>query len=378
MVKITNKEMCCGCKACANICPKQCVKMHYDEEGFCYPLVDNSMCVNCNMCNKVCPIESSIEPINASIKCYAAFCKDDVVIRNSSSGGMFYLLAKYILENGGVVFGAAYDEIHNVYHTYVEKLTDLYKLQGSKYVQSDTNIIYKKVEEFLKSGRLVYFSGTPCQIEALLKFLNNKYENLITQDIICHGVPSAKVWQSFLHSVNNSKCRKAEFRNKSKGWRNYSVKLTFENGKEYIKEKNKDLYMRSFFQNLILRPSCYDCKFKKIQRVSDITLADFWGVWDVAPEMYNFAGTSLVVLNSLKAQEIFSEISGEAVFKEVSFENSIKYNRSMFESASKSQNRQKFFGELENKEFFELSKKYCNNNNAFKRLLSKVKKYIRF
>ncbi len=377
MIKIADKSLCCGCKACANICPQKCIQMVCDKEGFCYPKVDESKCINCGLCNKICPIQSSIEEVNKSVKCYAAFCKHKYILNKSSSGGIFYLFARYILQNDGVVFGASFNDEFNVYHTYVDKIDDLHKLQGSKYVQSDTNEIYIQVEQFLKVGRLVYFSGTPCQIEALLKFLGKEYDNLITQDIICHGVPSAKLWQMFLHSIDDSVCKIVSFRNKSNGWRNYSLKLVFENGKKYHKEKNRDAYMKSFAQNLILRPSCYDCKFKKKCRISDITLADFWGVWNVEPKMYNKKGTSLVILNSEKAHKIFSEISFETIFKEVDFEESVKFNSSMYKSANKPQNRQKFFDELNEKNFVEISKLYCNSTSFCRKFLLRIKRYIR-
>lgn len=228
MINIIEKSKCNGCYACATACPKRCITMTVDEEGFWYPEIDTTSCVNCDACIKVCPIETSYTPLTKkNITAYAAMHKEDFVRLNSSSGGIFSALATYVLEKGGVVFGAGLDEEFNVVHTYVENVEDLTVLRGSKYVQSKIGEAYKEAEIFLKKGKLVYFSGTPCQIEGLLAYLKRPYENLITQDLICHGVPSPKVWREYVDyrraEANGAKPRKIAFRAKNEGWKRYSV-----------------------------------------------------------------------------------------------------------------------------------------------------------
>ena len=333
MIKITDKENCCGCHNCALVCPKNCITMKEDKEGFLYPIVDEEKCIDCGICEKSCPI---ISPVNNNkklndITSYAAYSKNDDIRRNSSSGGMFTHLASNVINAGGVVFGAAFDEEFGVRHICVDNIDDLYKLRGSKYLQSIVGDSFKETEKYLKSGRKVYFSGTPCKISALLKYLKKDYDNLITQDIICHGVPSPKIWKYYLEyrqNKANSKAKKISFRDKNKSWKNYCVNITFEND-SYIENFSNDDYMKVFLSNYCLRPSCYKCSFKKMTRPSDITLADFWGIQNIMPEMDDDKGTSLLCINSDKGKMLFDEIKNDTVYKTVSLEEAVKFNPSM-------------------------------------------------
>lgn len=281
-----------------------CISMQIDNEGFWYPLVDKNECIECGMCEKHCPVKKSKRNYR-DIEGYAAINKNSTVQKRSSSGGVFTLLAEYVLENGGVVYGAAFDEEYMVRHIGVERIHELGKLQGSKYVQSQMGSIYLEVKEKLNRGKIVYFSGTPCQVDGLIAFLGKEYDNLICQDIICHGVPSPKIWKQYLKQFNIEKNAKILFRDKRTGWESYS--FTIDQREKYTQRASENLYMKVFLNNLCLRPSCYQCHSKGNFRKSDITLGDFWGVEKVCSEMYNEKGTSLILINSEKGKKFLEK-----------------------------------------------------------------------
>ena len=277
MLEIENKEKCSGCHACYSVCPTKAIEMVKDEKGFKYPVIDQPKCVNCHLCEKTCPIINK-KIVDNEPKAYSCYNKNNEVRSKSSSGGIFTLIASKILEKNGVVFGASFNNKFMVEHIYVEKEEELYKIRGSKYLQSIIGDSYKQAKKFLEEGRYVLFTGTPCQIEGLLSYLNKDYENLITQDIICHGVPSPKVWNKYLEYREKEDGEiplEINFRSKENGWKNYNLKFRY-NGHEYKNNQNTDKYMQAFLKNVSLRESCYNCSFKKINRLSDITLADFW------------------------------------------------------------------------------------------------------
>ena len=378
MIKINDKSKCSGCYACISICPKQAMSMKVDEEGFWYPQIDTGKCVECGLCEKVC---QAIEPITIERKPLAYACNHkDVTIRMvSSSGGAFTAIASHIIGHGGIVFGAGFDENYMVQHISVETVEDLWKIRGSKYVQSMIGDTYICVKEELEKGRLVLFTGTPCQIDGLLHYLRKGYDNLYTQDIICHGVPSLKVWQKYLgFQQDRFKSQIAHdpqisFRNKKNGWEMYSQFLPFENGKEYCVYHRDDLFMKVFLQNLSLRPSCYNCHSKTLNRNSDITLADFWGIKQICPEMHDGKGTSLVILNTEKGNQLFKEVRCRLYVKEISLYEAVENNSSAYRSVPKPQKRKWFFKNLEKMEFDRLVEK------ATKVLLvQKIQRSIRF
>lgn len=376
MIEINDKTKCMGCHACYNKCPVQAIEMVEDEMGFKYPRANKEKCINCGLCERVCPILNPTK-IENKPKAYAVKNKDEEVRSKSSSGGMFTLLAESILEDGGVVFGVAFDENWKLKHTYMENVDGLQIFRGSKYLQSTIGDTYAKVKEFLHSGRKVMFTGTPCQIEGLKAYLGKENDNLFTQDIICHGVPSSKVHEKYLEYLK-SKCKTEKIENivhrtKIKGWKNWCVNVKFNNS-EYIKSHNDDPYMQAFLKNTSLRESCYNCKFKKKHRVSDITLADFWGIENIAPEMDDNKGTSLVIINSEKGKQIFEQIKDKIIYKQVDFEEAIRYNPSMTSSAKKDSNREKFFENLDKMPFDKLVKKYTYTPSIFKKVYWKLKR----
>lgn len=364
---------CMGCHACANICPVNCISMESDKEGFWYPVVDYDKCIKCGKCIKVCPIINKIKVQNEP-KAYACLNNDENIRLQSSSGGIFTLIAEYILNQGGVVFGVGFDELFNVKHSYIENKEELAQYRGSKYVQSKIGDTYKETKKFLNEGRKVLFTGTPCQISGLKLFLGKEYLNLFCLDNICHGVPSPKVWQKYIEyreQEAKSKVIDISFRDKRESWKKYFVTFSFENGTEYTSYQGNDLFMKAFLKDVCLRPSCYDCQFKGINRESDITLGDFWGIKNIAPDMDDDKGTSLIFVNSKKGAEMLEILSNALTVKEVDINEAIKSNSAAIKSAAVNLNREKFMKDLDTIEFDKLVKKYCSE-----KLLVRVKRKI--
>lgn len=362
MLRIEEKSACSGCGACRDICPVNAITLVADEEGFLYPKVDRRNCIECGRCVSVCAVAAANreEYISGNAVAYAAYTKNEPLRLESSSGGVFSELAQAILSMDGVVFGAAFDEKFVVKHICVDRAEDLNKLRGSKYVQSETGETYLQTKEYLEQGRPVLYSGTPCQISGLLRFLGRPYENLYTQDIICHGVPSPKIWNQYVRfrqDKTQAGIKNISFRAKVCGWRTFCMRVRFENGEEYTKNLQQDLYMRSFLKDLSLRPSCYSCAFKTKHRTSDITLADFWGVEKVCPEMDDDKGTSLVIVHSTKGQALFDRIKENLVSLRVDLDEAIRYNSAMTVSVAANPKREAFIREV-NKKGFSSAKKY--------------------
>lgn len=381
MIVLKEKQQCCGCAACAQVCPKKCIAMQPDEEGFLYPQIDQVACIECGLCEKVCPmLQSPAEDTNSQPKAYAAYNKDETIRLQSSSGGMFTLLALQTLQNGGVVFGAALSaDCKSVYHTMVSNEADLAKLRGSKYLQSEIGACYEQAQAALREGKPVLFSGTPCEIEGLKTFLRKDYDNLTCVDLICHGSPSPKVWEKYVDyqkDQNGQMVKNAYFRHKKYGWQEFSVKLCFENDSEYIQKLNKDPFMQMFLQNLCLRPSCYSCEFKKKNRVSDITLADFWGSGRVCPDMDDDKGLSLVIVHSVKGGKLLEDIKGKMELREVPLEDALRGNPSMTHSCNKPAKRDEFMRNMEKTSIPELKKRYVKGPSALALVKKIIKKFI--
>lgn len=376
-----DKERCSGCHACMVACPKGCIKMVQDDEGFLYPHVDSEACTNCGICERSCPILAHRETKGEEGKplAFAAYSKDERIRMESSSGGIFSLIASYILENGGYVFGAGFNSDFEVVHMCVESADHLAQLRGSKYVQSRIGDTFKEAKELLEAGKLVLFSGTPCQIGGLYAYLNKPYDNLLTQDIICHGVPSPMAWERYLKQREKDaggKALRVSFRDKSISWRNYSISFLFSNQAAFTKNHSQDSFMRTFISNLSLRPSCFHCAFKSIERQSDITLADFWGIEKVLTEMDDQKGTSLVIIHSEKGKQIFSAIEQDIYSRSVEIRDAIKYNSSVISSAKKPAKRSTFLKEIANGDFEQVAKKHLRVS-AWRKMIAKCKRVLR-
>lgn len=330
MQQIVAHERCVGCGACMNGCPKQCITMVKAEGGFLYPSIDQSLCVDCGHCQTVCPAlhheAYAAEPLP---KAYAAHHLEDEALEHCSSGGIFQLLAQDILQRGGAVFGAAFDDSFQVTHRQAETWEEAKEFQSSKYVQSTIGTAYRQAKSILDSGRPVLFTGTPCQISGLKLFLGKDEPNLLCQDIICHSIPSPKVWADYLN-VHTEKhhcgIKEVQFRKKEPNWEGYHFQITFSDGSLYNCPGSDSSYMRAFLNGLISRPACYSCPFKGLHRASDLTLADFWGVQQVCPSAFHAKGTSLVLLHTQKAVEIFQRIFTKISAQEVDPVQAVSYN----------------------------------------------------
>lgn len=373
MIQITDKSLCCGCAACVQKCPKQCITLHEDHEGFLYPKVDTDTCINCGLCEKVCPVLKEGDK-RAPLKVYAAINKNEKKRLESSSGGIFTLLAEQTLREDGVVFGARFDSNWQVCLDYTETTEGVTAFRGSKYVQARTGNCYRQAECFLKEGRKVLFTGTPCQIAGLKKFLRKEYDNLLAVDFVCHGVPSPKVWRRYLQEILASKGEKntvsfspnsssfsegyapisgISFRNKALGWKKYSFVLRRnlaeatadgeQNSVSFSIMHKENTFMRLFLSDVILRPSCYQCHCKEGKSGADITIADFWGIENIAPEMDDDKGTSLVIIQSEKGKQTFSLL--DVIKKEQTYEEALRCNGAI-KSACKPHPKREIFWEM--------------------------------
>lgn len=380
MIRITDKHLCCGCSACIQSCPRHCITMQDDEEGFLYPQVQVDQCCNCGLCEKVCPVLNQERPYD-SLEVYAAKNKNEDELMQSSSGGLFILLAKQVLYEGGVVFGVKFDENWDAIHAYAETEEEVKQFMGSKYVQSRIGNTYQEAKDFLMEARQVLYSGTPCQIAGLKKFLRKDYDNLLTVDIICHGVPSPKVWHRYLGEIKKNallggnsvslppKCNVSDkdtrlenieikgisFRDKSMGWKKYCFTITLAealaDGKQNTVSLShpfyEDSYMKLFLRNFILRPSCYHCPSKLGKSRSDITIADFWGIEEVLPEYEDTRGVGLLMINSNRGKKTFNSIN--LSLKKVSVFEGVINNSSYYSSVNEPIIRDKCFQLLDKK-----------------------------
>lgn len=356
-IKITDKNDCCGCSACADVCPKNCIKMIADNEGFVYPELDTANCVNCSACLNVCPVNQFRKSDN---KFTAIACKNnnEEIRRQSTSGGVFTPLAKEVIKIGGVVIGASFDGEFQVRHCLVDNTEDLYKFRSSKYVQSNTLGIFSKTEKLLKDGRVVMFSGTPCQVYALKTYLKKNYENLITVDLFCHGVPSPKVWNKYLDFINpdDKKIENISFRDKRISWEDYSLAVNFGDSETATFWK-KDAFARGFGFSVFSRPSCSVCRLKSFPRHSDITLGDLWLIARIFPEMDDHKGISFVLLNSEKGRKLFDKIKSCVTYKEIDEQKLKEVYPVMGLPTKPHKNRAEFFEQLDTMSFDKLAMK---------------------
>lgn len=359
-MEVIEYSKCTGCMACKNVCPRSAISIK-QIDGFDYPQINENMCISCNLCEVVCPVNNARSGNKEIKKIYACKSKNDEIRMKSSSGGIFTIIAEEIIKQEGVVFGACFDEKFNVVHDYTENSEGLEKFKGSKYVQSKIGTSFKKVREFLEKGRKILFVSTPCQVEGLYTYLRKDYENLITIDLICHGVPSTEVWRKYLEykeGRSEQNLKDISFREKKNlGWRDFEMRFSYLEGEECTSH-HIDPYMQLYLKNIDLRESCYNCNFKKENRASDITIADFWGINEINPEFYDEKGVSAVILNSEKGKKIFEIIKDRIDYIEEKMENILKYNYMLVESVPENERRKEFFEDLKNKSFEELIKKY--------------------
>ena len=384
MIEIKEKDQCCGCEACKNICPKQCITMVEDEEGFRYPHIDKEKCINCGLCERVCQYKNKVTEVKKDIEAevYSCVIKDKEKLKNSSTCAVFYYLAKSIIDNKGVVYGAKYDENMNVIHSRVEDLKELGKLRGSKYVQSKIGDMYQAVKKDLEDNRKVLFSGTPCQVGGLYKFLGQDDKNLLTVDIICFGVPSPKIFRDYIKITEkkyNSKIIDINFRDKTRGWQNSSTRIKFADDTiKYLKPSNDNKWYRTFISHIITRESCNNCLYTSTDRKADITIGDFWGIENIDKDLDITSGVSKVIVNTEKGKEIFSTILPLYEVKKRKLEDAIRPN--LIRPPKKNKNRDDFYKLYNEQGFIKSYNKFVKEKilNKFKRKIkSKIKHIIK-
>ena len=382
MINITKKVDCCGCQACGDICGKKAISFQTDEEGIWYPAVDKTKCIDCGLCEKVCPIINRTScPTNASTpKCYVLQAPDSFDRLQSASGAAYTLLARAVFEQGGIVAGHIWDRDFGVKGFVSGNADDLEILRGTKYLQSNVEGIYLAVRQYLKENKLVLFSGTPCQNAAMRSFLRKDYDNLIMTDFVCMGIDSPLAFKKYIESLErmyDSKVVYFKAKSKEVGWRYLTNKAVFENGKSYFGINGRDANLNATFLDVLVRPSCYDCKFKGFPRVSDLTIGDYWRrKYDYDPLDDN-TGTSYIMLHNDKAQRLFEKIEGNCIHREVSFEEIVSANRFALQSLPKpSFCREEFYQRLQQEDFAHLVDDYSQFRKKTVSLMGRIKKSL--
>lgn len=374
------QDECCGCSACVAACPKNCITMRMDARGFLSPVVDARVCIACNACEKVCPnLAKKMLKKGNCVKAYAAICKeqDGEIRRQSSSGGLFWCFAQSVFAKGGIVVGVRMSDDGTVaYHTVIDKEEDIKDLMGSKYVQSDKRNVFRAVKQYLQNNVSVLFSGTPCEIAGLVSYLpETLHKHLYTIDLICHGVPSPTVWRKYV-SEQNMSVKRVSFRDKTFGWKNFSLHIQGEG--QNLKEKvGENWYMRGFLEHLYLRKSCLQCQYKGLERVADITLGDFWRVQDFLPTHDDDKGTSLVFVHSDKGKELLNFVidTYKVDCCEVDVQAAAESNPMMLKSSEPHEKEEKFFKDLHKKTIAK-NVRDCTHKNIFLRFARNAKRLL--
>lgn len=370
-MEICKQKKCTGCMACFNKCPFGAITIKTDENGFYIPCVDDTVCKQCRICINVCPQNSNISTPFLYKDVYAAWSKNDELRLNSTSGGVFIGIAKSVINQGGSVFGVAFDNSYRAVHVEVNDIKDLHILQGSKYVQSFIGNVYIRVKELLANEKLVLFSGTPCQVAALKSFLGKEYSKLLTIDIVCHGVPSPVFFDKYLNNISQHRkdnINSISFRNKDDSWSLFLMKIVYSSGEIYKKNAVTDPYLIAFFNDFCLRESCYECIYPGKKRVGDITLGDFWGYISYDYKFRNTEkGINLVIVNTDKGKEFLQLLKQDYIFIDKNIEEAIRSNGPLTKPTKLNPARKAFFYDLQEKGFV-----YCKNKYLFPRKYSRI------
>lgn len=362
-MQIENKTHCTGCGACYNVCPVDAITMQGDKYGFYKPVIDQEKCIKCGLCEKICPLNKFVSS-NDEPRAMALINKNEDVRLKCASGGAFSALATQIINQGGVVYGVVWDENVVAIHDRAETIEQLEKMYSSKYVQANTINSFKRAKEDLENGRVVLYSGTPCQIAGLKSYLRKDYDNLFTVDLICHGTPSPlaleKYKQEFLKEHKEEKILSINFRSKKRGWGYWLVPLIRTTTKIYCVPYEKNLYMKAFGSNAIINKSCLNCQFNKIPRVADITIGDFWGIDEYDTALNDKKGTSIILVNNEKGQHLLNQVAEDCKLQDVPLDIATKRNPNIYSSSKPHKHREEFLNDLciENKSFKYCVKKY--------------------
>lgn len=352
MIQITDKSLCTGCGGCANVCPVDAIKMQLDEEGFLYPYIDEQKCIHCNQCDAVCHMRQGRERNATDSRVYAACCVEQKILDTVSSGGVFWVLAEEMIQRGGIVYGVVMDEEHKVYHARATTIEECKKFRRSKYLESNTNDCFKLVKKDLQAGKEVLFSGVGCQVAGLCAFLQNvRQDKLVTCEVVCHGVPSRKAFESYIFELEkekNSKVININYRDKSRGWKPNHIYIKFENGEELCEHSGENLLHGNYLKGFFSRPSCGGCRYALFPRVADITCADYWRYDGKLLEENSNRGISLVLCNNEKADRFFHQAAkGRLRVEESTLEKAAVSCRHLTRSPRNSEQRELFFKLLE-------------------------------
>lgn len=376
MIDKLDEKLCTGCLSCMQKCPTHCIRVGKDSDGFNHPEIDSTKCIKCDMCEKVCPILSG-QLLHEPISAYAARTKDKDLLRRSTSGGIFGVVARKVLRSKGIVFGVRLDENGIARTIAIESEKQLASIQGSKYVQSYTGKCYQDAEAHLKEGRIVLFSGTPCQIEGLKKYLGKDYVNLYTVDVICHGVPSQELFSAmwkWMGEQKKSVLQEWRFRAKeAEGWAQVDH-LIYESGEMY-KREYRNPYTYAFLKSTILRESCYNCPFAKGKRAGDITLGDYWGIKHFHPEFYSTEGVSLMLINTKQGEKLYHSVEDEIDTIPSKLSYMQKYNGGLVEKPKKPSNREGIYQAFHNMPFDIFLRKRLKVPFEFKEVLKEMIPY---
>ena len=360
MIRIVDKKDCCGCGACYSACPRQCITMKEDNEGFLYPVVDRTKCIQCGLCKKVCPILNYTKPHDCVKEAAVVQNKDKNILRESTSGGFFTEIARYVIEKGGVVFGAYIGDDHRVKHVYVNSVNELFRFRNSKYVQSSIGETFKEAKKFLENGVLVCYSGTPCQVYALKQFLGKDYINLIMVDVVCRAVPSPGVWGRYIRAKEKrlGHLKSIRFRDKSLGYQYSTMCIESDYGKIERGGIESDQWLRMFFSGMIIRPSCTTCVFRNYERVSDYTIWDCFNIRNIDRSLNEDIGTTRLLIHTNKGLSIINEIKSSFVYRKIPFNKAIKGCKEFSVSPQFHDLRKEFFRDYKRMDMNDLLNKY--------------------
>lgn len=382
MLVLEDKTKCTGCSACAQKCSQKCIKMIPDEEGFLYPHISDTECIHCGICTKVCPQENESYLNKEPVAFWGGMVKDEALLKSSSSGGAFSAICMS-LDEDAIICGATYDDELKVHHSCCKNGSEIEIFRKSKYLQSDVRSVYSEIKQFLKDDKTVLFSGTACQVAGLYAHLGNKPDKLYTVDLICHGVPSQKVFDAYISSLGkhkNMKISRFSFRDKSYFWGDWEIGTAFGDKKQWKHQAwGEDYYMTGFLRGLFYRPSCYQCKYANsdIQRPADLTIGDFWGSGKVNPQYNDKKGSSLIVVNSIKGQELLDKMKSTMKLSLVDRNQAIEENHNLIEPTKTNPRRGEFFvGLSENQDFMDLMEKFRKGESHSQKIRVIVTKLV--
>jgi len=383
MIEIKDKRNCTGCGACINACPLHIIKFEEDEEGFIYPHIDIDKCINCHVCEKSCPMLRARASLCPNIDGFPQFYAGQLIkkedLYNVSSGGAFWAFSQTIIDKGGVVYGAVQENVDEIYHFRAKDKEGIERIRRSKYFQSDTRLTMRQVIDDLKSGLLVLYSGTGCQIAGLKEYLEKDYDNLITCDVVCHGVPSRKVWRAYRTEKEEREgkiIKDLVFRDKSAGWSHNQYKITYQDGSVEKEASTQQLFHAGYLQGLFYRPSCGVCRFASLPRVADVTLADYWQYQGKFRQSDKDLGVSLITVNSVIGQRLLDDSAKYLDIELTEQEKALASCRHLDEHPSENPDRANFFKLFNEVGYYAAAREYitASNTNLVKRLVQKIRR----